>query len=704
MNMKVYLFLAIGLIALAGLSHAASFFVINTINGTNPAFAPSGKIAYTINTLLNTLNQSSINIVNVTTNEIIGTILIPPFNDSITPYFNIRFPQSITFSPDGKIAYVVTLTHQMMGGGYYTIAVINVSTGKIIANISGLTYNQVDAERSTSSVIFSHSDSTAYFIPTLTTDQNVYVINVSTNSVIKGITLPSSAFGIALNSSGALLYASNIRNSSLSVINTITNSIVTNILVGSSPTSIAINPSGTLGYVTNSGNNTVSVFSTTTNKVIKTITAGPSPDYVVFNLNGSLAFVADSGSTNVSVINVSSNTVIANINLGTSPQTEAFNPNPNIPFLYVGDSNGNTSVVTQIQGSGGGGGGGGGGSTTTTTSTTTTSTTTSTTSVPSTTTITYISLPRYVLPSSSRGNTKVEVSGTGFTPYVHVNFGYSSDFPPNTNAIAATYANSNGSWIMNFSAPWNVGDYTMTAIDSRGVSATATLNVVSHYPPFITFSFNGKPSNSSGNNKVLVSGYNFTPNTLVNLGYFANFPPYTNAIFATTTNSTGFWTGSFSAPWNTGSYKMLAIDSHGINATNILYVGVASTTTTTVPTTTTIPASSCSGTPNLIIGPNPAPPSDEVSAGVTGLSNCNGYTVTIKDYLGCTSGATIASFTSNSTGGLVNFEDPSADGQYGYYACVNGQSSSEYVLTVAPFTGTTVSTTSTTIASTTTIP
>jgi hypothetical protein len=31
---------------------------------------------------------------------------------------------------------------------------------------------------------------------------------------------------------------------------------------------------------------------------------------------------------------------------------------------------------------------------------------------------------------------------------------------------------------------------------------------------------------------------------------------------------------------------MLAIDSHGINATNILYVGVASTTTTTVPTTT----------------------------------------------------------------------------------------------------------------------
>ena len=334
------------------------------------------------------------------------------------------------------------------------------------------------------------------------------------------------------------------------------------------------------------------------------------------------------------------------------------------------------------------------------TSTITTSTTTSTTSVPSTTTITAIGLlPRDTLPSGVSGNTKVEVGGEGFTPGAHVNFGYASDFPPNTNAIAATYANSNGSWIMNFSAPWELGDYKMIAIDSKGVSATATL-IVSGPTPFITFSFNGKPSNSLGNNKVLVSGYNFTPNTLVNLGYFANFPPYTNAIFATTTDSTGSWTGSFSAPWNTGSYRMLAIDSHGINATNILYVGVPSTTTTTIPTTTTtIPASSCSGTPNLIIGPNPAPASDAVFAGVTGLSGCNGYTITINDYQGCISGSTIASFTSNSTGGGVSLEDPSANGQYGYYACVNGQSSSEYVLTVAPFTGTT-----STIASTTTIP
>jgi len=678
MNIRIYLFLIVGLLALASFSHAVSFSVINTINGTNPAFSPSGLTAYAVNGL-------NISVINVQTNAITNIIAIPPFNIStITPYFNIRFPQSITVSPNGKIAYVVTVNHEMMGGGFFTIAVINISTNKIIANISGLTATQIDTATGTSSVIFSPSGSTAYFIPAKTSDRNVYVINVSTNSEIKGITFTSSAFGIALNPSGTLLYATNFQNSSVSIVNTTTNAVANDIIpVGPSPQGIAINPAGTLGYVANSGNGTVSVFSTTTNKVIKTIAVGSSPTYVVFNLNGSLAYVADSGSNNVSIINVNSNAVMARVNLGTSPQTEAFNPNSHIPFLYVGDSNGTTKVITEVQG----------GSTTTTTSTTTTSTstsstsstTTSTTSVPSTTTITYISMPRDVLPSGVFGNTKVEVSGAGFTPGAHVNFGYASNFPPNTNAIAATYANSNGSWTTNFSAPWELGDYKMIAIDSKGVSATATL-IVSGPTPFITFSFNGKPSNSSGNNKVLVSGYNFTPNALVNLGYFSNFPPYANAIFATTTDSTGSWTGSFSAPWNIGSYKMLAIDSHDINATNILYVGVVSTTTTTVPTTTTIPTSACSGIPALTISPNPATPASLLNATVSGLSNCNGYTITIKDYEGCTSNATlstIATFTSGATGGSVDLVggNPGAGGPYGYYACVNGKNSTEVILT-----------------------
>jgi hypothetical protein len=69
-----------------------------------------------------------------------------------------------------------------------------------------------------------------------------------------------------------------------------------------------------------------------------------------------------------------------------------------------------------------------------------------------------------------------------------------------------------------------------------------------------------------------VSGKGFTPDTLVNLGYSSNFPSYSNAIFATTTNSTGGWSGVFHAPWNVGTYNMTAIDGDGVSATAQLVV------------------------------------------------------------------------------------------------------------------------------------
>jgi hypothetical protein len=55
--------------------------------------------------------------------------------------------------------------------------------------------------------------------------------------------------------------------------------------------------------------------------------------------------------------------------------------------------------------------------------------------------------------------------------------------------------------------------------------------------------------------------------------------------------------------------------------------------------------------------------------------------VTIKDYLGCTTGATITTFVGGATGGSVFFTSPGAVGKYGYFACVNGKSSTKAVLT-----------------------
>ena len=85
----------------------------------------------------------------------------------------------------------------------------------------------------------------------------------------------------------------------------------------------------------------------------------------------------------------------------------------------------------------------------------------------------------------------------------------------------------------------------------------------------------------------------------------------------------------------------------------------------------------------LNLSPNPAGISSSVNAAVSGLSGCSGITVTIKDYLGCTSGATISTFTGGDTGGSVPFTSPSATGLFGYYACVNGNGSAKAILTVS---------------------
>ncbi|MGD0510505.1 MAG: hypothetical protein ABSA33_01565 [Candidatus Micrarchaeaceae archaeon] len=94
-------------------------------------------------------------------------------------------------------------------------------------------------------------------------------------------------------------------------------------------------------------------------------------------------------------------------------------------------------------------------------------------------------------------------------------------------------------------------------------------------------------------------------------------------------------------------------------------------------------SSACSGIPVLTISPSTASPSSAVTASVSGLSNCNGATITIKDYEGCTSGSTVTTFTGSATGGSVAITNPAISGQYGYYACVNGISSAKAILTVS---------------------
>lgn len=112
--------------------------------------------------------------------------------------------------------------------------------------------------------------------------------------------------------------------------------------------------------------------------------------------------------------------------------------------------------------------------------------------------------------------------------------------------------------------------------------------------------------------------------------------------------------------------------------------------TTTVPTTTVL---ACTGTPVVSLSPNPATTKQNVSISVSGLSNCNGTTVDIDTYKGCTSKGVLTSFVSGPAGGNVvitpaplsgGYGQKQSGGSYGYWICVNnkGSQATEAILNV----------------------
>jgi hypothetical protein len=272
-------------------------------------------------------------------------------------------------------------------------------------------------------------------------------------------------------------------------------------------------------------------------------------------------------------------------------------------------------------------------------------------------------LPSSVKPSNLFGNVKVPVSGIGFTPNTLVNLGYYPSFYNGSdynysNSIFATTTNSTGGWSGNFSGPWQAGAYKLVAIDADGLNAMATLNVNNSAGVLLILPTTTLSSTSKGDVNVIVSGTGFTPNTLVNLGYSSNFPPYSNAIFATTTNSTGGWTGVFSAPWAinlnpTSTYDMTAIDAYGITANAQL---VVTEPQATLSISSPTPISNSSVLVKVPVSGTGFTPNSQINLGYYGSFYLNGT----YNYAN-----SIFSTTTNSTGGWSgNFSAPWTVGEY----------------------------------------
>jgi len=173
---------------------------------------------------------------------------------------------------------------------------------------------------------------------------SVSVINTSTNTIVSTITVGTSPYGVAITPNGLYAYVANVGSNNVSVINTSTNTVVDTIPVGTYPADAAITPNGLYAYVANVGSNNVSVINTSTNTVVDTIPVGTYPDGVAITPNGLYAYVVNYGSNNVSVINTSTNTIVSTITVGTNPYGVAITPNGLYAYVVNYGSN-NVSVI-----------------------------------------------------------------------------------------------------------------------------------------------------------------------------------------------------------------------------------------------------------------------------------------------------------------------------------------------------------------------
>src|SRR5205814_2130305 len=100
---------------------------------------------------------------------------------------------------------------------------------------------------------------------------DAFIAKIADPSVIATIGVGSSPAAVGVNPNTNRIYVANTNNNNVSVIDGSTNSVIATVAVGSVPIGVGVNPNTNRIYVANINNNTVSVIDGGTNSVIATV-------------------------------------------------------------------------------------------------------------------------------------------------------------------------------------------------------------------------------------------------------------------------------------------------------------------------------------------------------------------------------------------------------------------------------------------------
>ena len=190
-------------------------------------------------------------------------------------------------------------------------------------------------------------------------DNYVTVINTITNQPENPIGVGSDPYGLKLNRDETRLYVANLQSNAVSVINTSNNTVIHTIPGFDGPVDVVLNREGTLLFVSNLHSNYVSVVNTNDYSLVTKITVGQSPFNMLLSPDGSRIYVANNAGASISVISTATNTVAATITGNITPFCVALNPDgsklyvPNVSLSSISVFNTTDySLITTVNGFG----------------------------------------------------------------------------------------------------------------------------------------------------------------------------------------------------------------------------------------------------------------------------------------------------------------------------------------------------------------
>jgi serine/threonine-protein kinase len=268
--------------------------------GGNPNYiqvAPNGKFAYITNE-----SARVIDVLNTATDQISGMIKIPQGQ-----------PQSVSFSPDSRTAYVSVYGSRLAP----VIAFIDTATGTVAPTT--VRVDNIEPGPSATS-----PDGLYLYVPNHNMvqghahDNVLDVIDLASNKVTD-ISVEANPHWVVFGKNG-VFYVTDHMSDVVTVLNAKTNHIITTIPVGETPHSAALSPDGSRLAVTSYNGDAVFLINTATNQWNKQqIPVGREPLDIAYSPDGRYLFTVDNLSNTVTVIDTADNRVIAEIPTGKAP-------------------------------------------------------------------------------------------------------------------------------------------------------------------------------------------------------------------------------------------------------------------------------------------------------------------------------------------------------------------------------------------------